>query len=189
MDAGAVDVRVVGREPELAVAVDPEVLLGDHRRVPEDRLGDGDVVDDVLVGVGEIARGRNEEQGLRGRRAARRQDEERIQSSDSPWRSRSADARAKVVGHTPTTSVSQRQSSRSAIRWSSRRQRIADLDDCRWEPTPRGRCRPARAAGVRAAADGRPERRGPHPVLRAAGEADGKILFLAPTRTWPTRTR
>ena len=77
MDTGAVDVRVVGREPELAVAVEPEVLLGDHRRVTEDRLRDGDVVDDVLVRVGEVARGGDEEERLRRRGAARRQDEER----------------------------------------------------------------------------------------------------------------
>ena len=91
MHTGAVDVRVVGRQPELQAPVEPEVLLGDHRRVTEDRLGDGDVVDDVLVRVGEVARRGDEEERIRASRC-RVAAERRTGSSPPslPWSSRSA---------------------------------------------------------------------------------------------------
>ena len=75
--AAAVGVAVVGREAEVDVAIEVEVLLGDARGVPEDRLRNRHVVDDVVVRVGEVAGRRHEERDLRGCRAAGRNHEER----------------------------------------------------------------------------------------------------------------
>ena len=69
--------RVVGRESDVEIAVGVEVLLRDARGVAEDRLRDRHVVDDVVVGVGQVAGRRHEQQDVRRRGAARRQHEER----------------------------------------------------------------------------------------------------------------